>query len=50
MSNWVIDAQNLSKTYQEGRLQTTVLQDASLQVSASQRIAIIGQSGAGKST
>lgn len=50
MSNWVIDAQNLSKTYQEGRLQTTVLQDASLQVGASQRIAIIGQSGAGKST
>ncbi len=41
---------NLSKTYQEGKLSTTVLQGVELSVEKGELLAIVGSSGSGKST
>ena len=41
---------NLSKTYQEGKLFTTVLQGVELTVQEGELLAIVGSSGSGKST
>ena len=46
----VIESKHLSKTFQEGNLNVSVLSDVSLTVDEGERIAIIGSSGAGKST
>lgn len=43
-------AQNLSKTYIDGKIQTTVLHALDLTVNAGEKIAIVGTSGSGKST
>lgn len=48
--NSVIHCHNLVKRYQDGNLETPVLQDINLQVAAGDRIAIVGSSGSGKST
>ncbi|VEG13824.1 lipoprotein-releasing ABC transporter ATP-binding protein LolD [Moraxella cuniculi] len=46
----ILQATNISKVYQEGKIQTTVLQGLDLTVQAGERIAIVGSSGSGKST
>ncbi len=46
----VIESKHLSKTFQEGDLNVSVLSDVSMTVDEGERIAIIGSSGAGKST
>ena len=50
MSNPILQANNLSKTFHEGVIKTTVLQSVSLELQAKQRMAIVGASGSGKST
>ena len=46
----VLEAKNLSKRFQEGPLDVTVLQGVDLTVRAGETLAIVGQSGSGKST
>src|SRR5574337_103038 len=46
----VLDSENLSKRFQEGPLDVTVLQGVDLQVHAGETLAVVGQSGSGKST
>jgi putative ABC transport system ATP-binding protein len=45
-----IQIQSLSKSYQEGDRQRTVLQNANLEIAAGEFLAILGKSGSGKST
>ncbi len=46
----MINAQNLTKTYQDVDKQVTVFADLSFTIDAGETIALMGQSGAGKST
>ena len=50
MSNVVISCQDLSKRFQEGRLNVDVLRGVNLEVKKKKKIAIVGSSGSGKST
>ena len=50
MSNIVLHAHNLGKTYSEGNLTTPVFANLQLSVKAGETVAIVGASGAGKST
>ena len=51
MSNsLVLDAKGLSKTYGQGITAVTVLKGVDLEVSPSEKVAIVGSSGSGKST
>ncbi len=50
MSNLVLHATQLSKTYHEGIIQTSVFSKVDLSLHAGEKIAIIGASGSGKST
>jgi lipoprotein-releasing system ATP-binding protein len=50
MSNIVLHAKNLGKTYSEGDLTTPVFANLQLSVKAGETVAIVGASGAGKST
>jgi lipoprotein-releasing system ATP-binding protein len=49
MSN-VLYCKNLSKTYQQGEIETNVLRDLNLTVKKAELLAIVGSSGCGKST
>lgn len=46
----ILRATNISKTYQDGKVSTTVLHSLDLTVQAGERVAIVGTSGSGKST
>lgn len=45
-----VDVKNLSKSYTQGQQQITVLKDLNLAIDKGESVAIIGQSGSGKST
>ncbi|MCG6200489.1 lipoprotein-releasing ABC transporter ATP-binding protein LolD [Psychromonas antarctica] len=46
----MLECSNLSKTYQDGKLFNTVMQDVQLSVQRGELLAIVGSSGSGKST
>ncbi|MEY4420323.1 MAG: lipoprotein-releasing transporter ATP-binding protein LolD [Pseudomonadota bacterium] len=50
MTHAVLTAHHLSRRFQEGVLDVTVLQDVNLSVYAGETLAIVGASGSGKST
>jgi len=50
MNNSIIVCKALSKVYQEGKLQTSVLHGVNLAVDKNELLAIVGTSGSGKST
>lgn len=50
MSNVVLEAKNITKTFTDGKTDVAVLKGLSLQVQAGQFISIVGSSGSGKST
>lgn len=50
MNNPIIHAQQVSKTYQDGQLKVSVLNQLNLSIHENQSVSIIGASGSGKST
>lgn len=50
MSNIVLEAKNISKSFTDGKTTVEVLKNLSLQVKAGEFISIVGSSGSGKST
>ncbi|MDC9719123.1 MAG: ATP-binding cassette domain-containing protein [Gammaproteobacteria bacterium] len=50
MNSWVLQANELTKSFKDGERQVRVLKDLSLQLAQGQSMAIIGASGSGKST
>ncbi len=50
MSEIVLQAEHVAKTFKDGKLKVEVLVDINLAVPAGERIAIVGASGTGKST
>ncbi len=50
MNDWVVDAQNLTKTYRMGEIDVHALNGVTVQIQRSEVIAIMGPSGSGKST
>lgn len=50
MSELVLEARGLKRTYQDGKLETEVLKGIDLSVAKGERVAIVGVSGSGKST
>ncbi len=50
MSEPILKAAGLSKTFDDGRLHLDVLKAINLEVAAGERVAIVGASGSGKST
>lgn len=50
MSNWVLEAKGLTKSFVDGERQVQVLKGLDCQLAAGQSLAIMGSSGSGKST
>lgn len=50
MNNRVLHAKGLSKTYQEGKIETQVFKQIDFELLAGEKLAIVGASGSGKST
>ena len=50
MSNLVLDAQNIYKSFNDGKTSVDVIRGLSLQVKAGEFVSIVGSSGSGKST
>lgn len=50
MSNLVLDAQNIKKSFTDGKSTVDVIRGLSLQVSTGEFVSIVGSSGSGKST
>src|SRR3954462_10410410 len=49
-SNFVVDVRDLTRTYQVGDVEVKALRGVSLQIAASDFVAVMGASGSGKST
>ena len=47
---WILEAQNITKTYQIGERKLDVLKNVSLKIEVGEVVAIVGSSGSGKST
>lgn len=50
MSNSILECENLSRTFSQGKLKVEVLRNVNLNLARSEMLAIIGSSGSGKST
>ena len=50
MSNIVLEAKNISKSFTDGKTKVEVIKNLSLQVKAGEFVSIVGSSGSGKST
>ncbi|QLG87875.1 lipoprotein-releasing ABC transporter ATP-binding protein LolD [Chitinibacter bivalviorum] len=50
MSDLILSASNLCKSYQSGKVSTPVLHDVNFQLARSEIVALVGASGSGKST
>ncbi|MGB8483914.1 MAG: lipoprotein-releasing ABC transporter ATP-binding protein LolD [Acinetobacter bohemicus] len=50
MSNIVLEAKNISKSFTDGKTTVEVIKNLSLQVKAGEFVSIVGSSGSGKST
>jgi lipoprotein-releasing system ATP-binding protein len=50
MSDIILSASNLGKTYQTGKLKTPVLHDINFTLKRGEIVALVGASGSGKST
>jgi lipoprotein-releasing system ATP-binding protein len=50
MSDLILQANNVFKTYQDGKLQTEIIKGVNFSLSKHEKLAIVGSSGSGKST
>jgi putative ABC transport system ATP-binding protein len=50
MSDWVVDARDMTKVYRMGEIEVQALRGVSVQIARSEVVSIMGPSGSGKST